>query len=102
VSAVGRGNACENRVAAYLIERGWLVGKRRHLKGGGDLLAIKPGYLPRLYECKASPPSKPWDHFRPEEREALRKTALEFCCEAFLALAPGKQVSVVPQKDWPR
>lgn len=103
MSTVARGSACENRVANYLEEKGWLIGSRRHRKGGGDLVATKPGYRPRLYECKASPLTKPWEHFRPAERAELLKTAKAFDCDPFLALAPSAKVAprIIPSKDWP-
>jgi hypothetical protein len=94
------GNACENRVADYAESRGWIVGSRRHRKGGGDQLWHKPGSTPRLVECKAT--KRPWEHFRPEERAALVRTAREFGCDAFLALSrKAGQVSLIPERDFP-
>lgn len=94
-----KGNAADLRVARYLEERGWLVGWRRHAKGGGDLVAYKPGFKVRLIEVKAT--LRPWDHFRPAERRELTKAAAKFDADALLALSPGKTVSLVPERDWP-
>lgn len=101
MNSVRKGNEAENRVAAYLIGKGWLVGKRRTLKGGGDILAIKPGYLPRLYECKAT--RDPWANFGPADRADLLATAEKFGAEAILALSPTAGIpQFLPSNDWPR
>lgn len=102
MNTVRKGNEADNRVATYAESRGWLIGGRRHRKGGGDQIWIRPGYRSRLVEVKASDPADPWENFRPGERADLLERARVFDCDAFLALSPREGVpTLIPAKDFP-
>lgn len=101
MSAVRRGTEAERRVAHHLRNQGWLVASRRRLGGAGDILAFKPGHLPRLVEVKAGP--TPYANFPPADREAMKATAENFKLDALLAWcpAPSKPIAWRTVEDWP-
>lgn len=104
MNTVGKGSAAENRVASYLEERGWVVGLRRHRKGGGDWLAVKrTGVIHkiRVVEVKSDKDS-PWANFRPADRKELRAIGRDLNAEALLAWSPNpKTIKLIPSRDWP-
>jgi hypothetical protein len=101
-----QGNSFENVVGRSLEDRGWLVGSRRHRKGGGDWLAVSLELeLFWLVECKAT--KGMWDHFGPADRQMLaeaadRHSTSEQRVAPILAFRlPGNRIRWVPKKSWP-
>lgn len=100
MSAVAKGNSFELLVATHLEEQGWLVGMRRHRRGGGDLIATHPRHRTRLVECKAT--ASPWVHFRRTDRQELLEAAERAGADALLALRkPGGKIAWFPSDTWP-
>lgn len=105
MSYASKGNDFENRVAKWLESLGYIVGSRRHRKGGGDLIAWKPGTLGTyellLVECKRT--KRPY--LSPAERESLIDTARKFDATPRLAWAAGPESRIHligPDDDrWP-
>jgi Holliday junction resolvase-like predicted endonuclease len=101
VSTVRRGNAGELRVQAALESTGHLVAQRRHVGGSGDLLAVHRYFIPLLVEVKTT--QGPFDHFGPEDRQAMLEDAKDYWLEPLLAWTPSPSVlAFVPKSDWPR
>ena len=111
------GSPAERRVAALLIEAGYLLASRRHFGGAGDLLAVDPlagdgcSFAPLLIEVKATA-AIPWqagsDHFGPARRRELIEAAEVWGVEPMLAWAPpgmprGEAGGVfwIPVDEWP-
>lgn len=95
-----KGSAFELLVASQLEDAGWLVGARRHRKGGGDLIAYRPGHRPRIIECKDR--KNVYEGFRRADREELKLTADTFEADALLATrAQGGGIRWTSPQDWP-
>jgi Holliday junction resolvase-like predicted endonuclease len=101
VNRVGKGNATELLVATDLESKGWVVGMRRHRKGGGDLIAVHPDVTRvRVIEVKGNAGS-PYEHFRPTERTALSRVAAYLAADALLAHVQRGRINWYPEEHWP-
>jgi Holliday junction resolvase len=106
VNTTSKGSAAENRVASYLEDQGFVVGGRRHRRGGGDLIAVLWDeefvvHEVLLLEVKATKRS-PWQTFGPKDRQELLETAEACGGRAVLAWVPTRtRLELIYSKDWP-
>jgi Holliday junction resolvase len=118
VSTASRGAAREHRVKRLLEDEGWAVTRGAGSHGCADLWAAKRGYQEmespfpyrvdaevtrlRLIQVKADK-RNPYDHFRPEEREALIALADQTGGTPELWWWPAnKPCQILPEDVWPR
>lgn len=103
-----KGNSAELFVAENLEAEGWVVASRRHIGGAGDLLAVHPVQARTLLvEVKAR--KRPYDGFRPGDREAMKATPLPPGGERWLANVRGSKrgakdtrtIEWTAEDDWP-
>ncbi len=98
-----KGNTAERFVSKDLEAKGFLVGSRRHVGGAGDLIAVHPGGEVRLVEVKAT--KERFAGFKPEDREAMKRTLLPLASGRYLAHVTGSgsnlSVAYVHERDWP-
>jgi hypothetical protein len=108
VNTTRKGSAAELYVAERLEAEGWVVASRRHIGGAGDLLAIHPETAEtRLIEVKAR--KRPYDGFRPDDRQAMRDAPLPPGGTRWLANVRGtkrgdrdtRRIEWVPEDEWP-
>ena len=115
MSSTARGNAAENYVAEQLEGMGYVVGSRRHRRGGGDNVAVHPDPLsaplgtPILVEvkkCKRRGNLFSGGYFSKEQRQLMRETPLPVGGRRFLAWVTGSskryfRAEFIPETDWP-
>jgi Holliday junction resolvase-like predicted endonuclease len=98
-----KGNAAERFVSKNLEGKGFLVASRRHVGGAGDLIAVHPGGEVLLVEVKAT--KERFAGFKPQDREAMRKTLLPLASARYLAHVTGSgqnlSIDYVHERDWP-
>lgn len=81
-------------------EEGWEALRAPASKGIYDAMMMKAGERNRLYECKST--TRPYDHFGPKERLALRQAAERAGAEAFLYWHPSRgKWTEIPASSWP-
>ena len=111
------GNAAEVELAKALEMGGWVVGSRRHIGGGGDLLAVrmldgvlrdgwddKPHKLHKvlLIEVKATA-EVPWrSTFGPVRRRELLEAAQRINADPWLAWKHDGEWDWRSPDSWPR
>jgi len=111
------GIARERRLLAWYRERGWIAFRTPASLGVCDVVALK-GKLtnhgttlahpePQLYalahfiEVKSTS-GGPYEHFRKEQREALKKAAAKAGAQALLAHWPPRgKLRFIASSDWP-
>jgi Holliday junction resolvase len=101
-----RGDQREVDVGKVLGDRGWVVGSRRHIAGPGDLLAVT--YHDVLLAEVKTTARGPFEHFRPDDREALVDLAETIGATPCLAHWPPRGVLTwyrptadLPSATWP-
>lgn len=101
-----KGNAAENFVAEWLEERGYVVGSRRHCKGGGDHIAYHPAGPVLLIETKGCK-DQLWSRFPRSQRQEMRDTPIHPNGERTLAHVrmKGKRenwtIDWYAESEWP-
>lgn len=97
-----KGTEAELLVRCDLTEKGWVVGSRRHIKGGGDEIAVHPNGAIWLLEIKAIPKKAGRFHaFGPARRAEMRATPLPKGGERWLVNVRGKELEYVSELLWP-
>lgn len=97
-----KGSKAERLVRADLQEKGWIVGSRRHVKGGGDEIAVHPNGTIWLLEVKAIPRKAGRFHaFGPADRAEMRSTPLPKGAERWLVNVRGEDLEYVSEIAWP-
>lgn len=101
MSHYARGAAREREVMALLKERGWRCFRGAGSKGC-DIVALREGHTPRLYEVKATA-AGPFSGFGPADRDAMRALAREAGAVAFLCWWPPDRRGPrwIPEEGWP-
>lgn len=80
---------------------GWIVYRAAGSHGCADLVALMAGRTPMLVQVKASAKG-PWDHFRPDERVALRAEAERAGADAVLCHWPARgSMLLLHSEGWP-
>lgn len=82
-----RGANRERQVADLLRAERYVVYRSAGSHGNADLVAMKVGEPVRLIQVKSS--KRPFEHFRPAEREALEREALAAGAAPFLCHWPA-------------
>lgn len=77
------------------------MGSRRHIGGAGDLLAIHPRQRARLIEVKTTQ-RNPYDHFLPDDRQALSDLAAHIDADPLLAWRRNGKTTWLTDTDWPQ
>lgn len=97
-----KGSIAERLVRADLISKGFIPGSRRHLKGGGDELAVHPNGAVWLLEVKAVPKKSGKFHaFGPSDRAEMRKVPLPKGADRWLVNVRGEDLEYVHELTWP-
>jgi Holliday junction resolvase len=80
---------------------GWVVYRAAGSHGYADLVALRAGDIPMLVQVKTDVKG-PFDHFRPEERRALREEAERAGAQAMLCHWPARKAMTMWHVDvWP-
>lgn len=101
MNTVAKGSRAENAVAREMETEGFVVGSRRHIGGSGDLLGIHADGRTKLVEVKER--KRPYDGFRPEDRQAMKETKAKLPPGAELWLANRRRGTTewIAEADWP-
>lgn len=113
--AASAGNDRELRVMDWLTQWGWMCGSRRHIGGAGDIIAVRwfadddradasdPLGDADLIIVEVKSTQRPYDHFLPADRQAMRDLAADIHADAWLAWWPARKPLVwLPAAGWPR
>lgn len=101
MTAVSRGHGRERSLVKLLREEGWFALRAPASLGVADVVALKLGETPRLYECKST--LTPYAHFQPADRQELAEAADRAGAEAILAWWPkGGKLKFIPLDLWPQ
>lgn len=93
-----RGRSRELDVLHYLQTMGFVV--YRLSRGPADLVALKAGHPPRLFQVKST--LTPYQHFRADDRASLYHEAIVAGAEAVLAWWPKNgQLKFIESCEWP-
>lgn len=96
------GYAKERRLRVLLEEEGWWTARAAGSLGDADVLALKAGERPRMYEVKANKDGGPYMNFRKADREELRLAAEKAGADAILAYWPARGgLRFIPASEWP-
>ncbi len=95
------GIARERQLRERLRSEGWWVCRAAGSLGDADLVALRDGKRPRLYEVKATA-AGPFHSFGPEQRRELREAAEAAGGDAILCWWPSrKNPRFIPAEGWP-
>jgi Holliday junction resolvase len=101
MTAVSRGHGRERSLVKLLREQGCFALRAPASLGVADVVALKLGETPRLYECKST--LTPYAHFQPADRQELIEAAERAGAEAILAWWPkGGKLKLIPSALWPQ
>lgn len=93
-----RGRSRELDVMDVKRAEGWIA--YRLAWGCADVIALREGERPRLIQVKST--IKPYAHFIPRERDALKREAIAAGADCELAWWPKHgRLTIIPSDDWP-
>jgi Holliday junction resolvase len=90
VSGQRRGHDRERKLVAMLRRDGWVAFRAPASLGCADVIALRGGYAPRLYEVKSTA-GGPYKTFGPADRRELHEAATRAGALAFLCWWPPRQ-----------